>query len=416
MAISSSRRKDKPAQTVQRTQDRITKDLSESKVIETRVVVDIDTPILKTKQYIAGSDWEVTYYNQLASKSDTLGALDAHIDIMEQQYVEIKSFNLKITNPIPTDTMAEITGEASIVEFLPLIGDMFVATLVGDVKAIFTITGVNDKSYNLDRIYDVTFKLDSTEATNPDKFKTLKARTVRVLHYDATAVYSGTSPLLLEDNAIFKDYLESTFDNMADRYVQDFKDKTKRNLLIVDADGVSIMDQNVAYLFNQVTGRRYMVDFVIDDIHKSTIIDVLLNNTKEYLNDSVHPVLVPPSKGSNYGFRFRGLIGLSVTYVSALEDALRSTFRVNPTHSTLPTFKPLDNSYLFSEDFYSSKTGLSLIEELLLDVIDEKQLEQFKVSELVRAHYEYSATDQYMYVPFILYIMKYATYRIYSKG
>jgi len=417
MAISStSRIQPKQAQVVQREKDRVLKDLSESKVIDTRVVVDVDTSILKTKQYIDGSDWEVTYYNQLAAKSDTIGALDPTINVVEQQYVEINRFNLKTTSAIPSGKMGDITGDASVIDFLPLVGDMFTTTLIGNIRAIFTVTEVTDKSYNLDRIYDITFKLDSTEVTNPDKFVTLKSRTVRVLHYDAGAIYSGTDPILAADAMNAKDYLTNTFNHMADRYVQDFKMQSNRNLLIMTSDGVSVMDQNIAYLFNQMTDRKYTVDFVMDDIYKSTVIDILLNSTQEYLNDAVHPVLVPPAKGRNYGFRFRGLIGLSVSYVSSLQAAGQATFRFEPTHSTLPVFKPSDRSYLFSADFYNSKTGVSLIEELLLDAINDRQLVLTKVKELVTAHYSYSVADQYMYVPFILFIMKYYINRTYSRG
>jgi len=416
MAISSPKNSAKPAQAVQLEEDRIEKDLSSSKVIETRVVVDIDTSILKTKQYIEGSDWEVTYYNQLASKSDTIGSLDASIDTVEQQYVKIESLNIKTTSFIPSDKMTEITGEASIIEFLPIVGDMFAATLIGDIDAVFTVTEVRNKSYNLDRIYDIAFRLDSTEITNPDKVRILEQRTVRVLHYDKEATFSGTDPLLLSDDAEFKSQLETTFMHIADRYVDDFKMLSKRNFLIAEVDGITILDQNVTYLFNQMSDRRYGVDFVIDDTYKSTIIDIAINDTKEYLRDASHPKLVPPPTAINFGNRFRGLIGLSVSYVSSAENSSEESFIIKPTHSTLPSFKSSDSSYLFTRDFYDSKSGLSLIEELLTDAINWKQIEPEKLKALMEAHYDYTTYEKYLYVPFILFIMKSFIYRMYSKG
>jgi len=415
MAISS-RTKTVPAQEVQREEDRIAKDLSSSNVIETRVVVDIDTAIIKTKQYIEGSDWEVTYYNQLASKSDTIGSLDTSIDIVEQQYVKISELNIKVTSSIPTDKLSNITGEATITEFLPLVGDFFVATLVGDITAAFVITEVTSKSYNLDRIYDISFRLDSTEISNPDKIKILEERVVRNLIYDKESVFTGSDPLLITSDMEFKRFLLSVFDRIADRYVRDFKKQSLRNFLILSDNAIDLLDQNISYLFNQLTDRSYAVNYVVEDGVSDTIIGILLEGGTEYITNVKHPMFKSPPRGSNFDYRLRGMIGLNVDLIATIDEDESNIKFPRPNSDSLPKFLESDKSYLLSSEFYNGKSKLSLIEELLRDSIYDKQIEREKLRELITLHYEYNKTELYFYVPVLLYIIKSYVNYTYSKG
>ena len=408
MAISSSKRKQDADLT--NAKKVIKKKLDGSNHIDSRVVVDIDTAIIKTKRYIDGSDWEVTYYNLLVANHDMIGKIDTSIGNVEQQYTKISKLVLKVTSPIESTKLQDITGEATILDFTPSIGDAFVGTLIGDIKAVFNVTAVTEKSYNLDRVFDIEFKLEGTITTNPDLFGILDKRSVREYIYDKNAIYTTSDTLLLKSDYLFKDYITEKFTTTSKHYADTFTDSSTRNMLILNHNGSGYHDSVIAYLFNNIADKQFKTKFVESDCHKNTIVDILLEDTKEYLSTAKQPGYGSTKNTYGYGYRYRSIIGLPV---SNIIDEKGNIHIQNESDALYVGFR---ETYLFSKEFYSQGDNLPLLEELLLDILLGKQLEQSKVSTLLDKSFKFNNQEKYHYIPFVLLVLKYTMNTMHSKG
>lgn len=371
-----------------------------SKVIATKVVVDIDTPIIKTMRYVDGSTWVVDYFNQLSTSNDTISNLDTSLPNTEQQYEVVRNFELKVTTAIDPDTIANISGEAIVgYSIKPSVGDVFKVTLIGNRDALFRVTTVNKKTYNLKAMYTIEFRADTLYSDDPVKFKVLETRVVREFFFNKDSIYTTSDPILLKEDIVNYDTLLKYRHKLEEDYIRLFMGH--RGLLSYK-DGFTYTDTELADMFiSLVDSSRTPLVIEITALGKAyhnTVIDAILNRDKEALATVEHLAYTNTTDVTNdYAYRFRAMITKDVDLIiSGQGEAVD-----RPSNDLLPKFLLSDTSYLFSKEFYTDG-NVSTLESLLLDYLNSKEVNITPLVKLIKAVPTFSKSEAYNYTPFIL--------------
>lgn len=384
-------------------------DASIQKVIDTQVVVDIDTAIEKTRQYIDGSKWTIDYYRQILTAEDSTSNIDSVLPDVEQQYERVKQLVLTVTTPIDTNSLDKLEGEAVIDKIKPSVNDIIRTTLIDNREVLLRVTEVNDVSYNLKRLYNISFKIDAIYTLDPVKFKTLDSRVVKDYTYNLDSIYTMSDGILLDSNQAYYDYLYTEIPNVIDEYINRFK--SKRSLLLLDYDGIRYYDTVVTYLFRSLLTEYKEIRYVEDDLVKGTVVDYLLKGDLKRLHNSRQIGYGPTHKAmTDYNYRYRDILG---GYVHKITVESGETLRVN--NELLPKHLESDKSYLFTVDFYNNKSNLSLIESSLLKMIKGELINHDDIKKLLVSTIDFTDIESYLYTPFIILLAKYSMTKIFNK-
>jgi hypothetical protein len=369
------------------------------KEISSKVVVDVDTSIKKVNHYIDGYTQIVTYYNQLVSSTDYVTQIDGHIPVLEQQYIRIKQLPIKLEKPIDVTTESELKGTAILPpEIKPYQGDVIRFNLLNGRDTLFSITEIEENTYNIDKVYKVNFSMLELDYYSESLFKILDQRVVRDYTYDLDSQFYTSSTIFLDKQYTFREKLKKRYSILDKLYLKLFRGD--RDFIYVNHNGYNILDPYINKLYLKLTNDYKSIFSITIPSNRYTIIDILLNREIDTLPLIDNILYTPPS---NSDFRLREFVGLNINYVASISGQV---FRGNSYDGLLPEFTVSDNNYIFSNSFFNNK-DLSVIEYLTLQYLNNEILNSEKLEELVDKVLTFEKFDIYVYLPVILLLINY---------
>lgn len=188
------------------------------------ILYNKETPLNTILNTLSGYRWSVNYYNQLRDINDTLTQFDVTSSATIQKYNKIKNMLLYVQTPLGLDNAESLNGEALIRgDFLPNVHDVFIANLPGGRRAMFSVTNVEDKTSNLNKIYSITYSiLHYIDDKKSLLLKNLEHKVMKTYVYDNKHLSTRSSPLVLEATYRDKINLEDSYREMMEYYLKHF--------------------------------------------------------------------------------------------------------------------------------------------------------------------------------------------------
>ncbi|ANZ50253.1 putative virion structural protein [Erwinia phage vB_EamM_Phobos] len=154
-------------------------------------------------QYTSGSPWVVDYYRRLSGMNDPKQFFDPAVDNATQQFERIVGQVLRVGSALSWNQDSgnkefTVTGEATLSNtIIPTEGDVFVADMGDNRRAIFAVNTTTRLAYNKIATYQISYTL--IYETSPYTDQALADSTVRTFHYVADRAWVSEDTLLTPD-------------------------------------------------------------------------------------------------------------------------------------------------------------------------------------------------------------------------
>jgi len=195
------------------------------------------TSLLNIIKHRAGASWQpLGYYNQRLTRDSEVQGVAASLDPTFQSYIKIVNPELKVSSPLSANFDNETktttySGTATLMGFVPNIGDFFSADTGESVISLFRVTEVSQPSILRETVYEINYSLDTQDR---QKFDDLEKKTVRVYHYVEDFLNYGTSPLVLPQDYQNLVSLHAALPKWIARYLKWFFSQEYTTLLVPD--------------------------------------------------------------------------------------------------------------------------------------------------------------------------------------
>lgn len=364
----------------------------ETKELGVAIKYESEESITDMTDEVAGLPWTITYYNQIVDKNSVVGDLDINKPIATQSYREVADVVMKLDSSIDSVNSSEITGSGFIdIEDVVNVGDVIVARLHNDRLAMLNVSEVKPRSYELNTIYHISFKL-------------------------LTFVDNDDLPLYV--NLLDKIATESVFvdESLAEHTTKKVMDK---NTYMLIKGGLSTIDTIMTMYINKfysVTDRYFTLK-VNDDM----LID-------PYLNDFILKFFTPDDyrvldgierygagiDRERYLTIFDSLLGMAdINYISKLGFSLKK--RGFHNFHNYNSFKYevsidgdesiTDKNYFVPKEIYNGEVTDSF-DKLLQSYIKEQTVNIVTLNTELKRITEYTDMEAYFRVPILLVIFK----------
>lgn len=244
--------------------------------LQISTIYNNDVKLNRIVNYISGMKWSVTYFSQLLDVGETTRTPDKNIPVTSQQYRRINNFQIVLNSGLDQDAPDNISGNAVInMGISPLKDDVFIATLTGGRQAVFIITLVEMKKYNLHRVFDVEFKLFKFLDDDVDLYNMLLLKTVKELEFNRNHLTENTTPILevkdIEDRRVLKSKLNEIIKHYLINFVH-----SKSNVLSLP------VTSNSTYTDSMLN------DFLLDIIETDDFPEFLRLNRFDIKDEKIH--------------------------------------------------------------------------------------------------------------------------------
>lgn len=382
---------------------------------KTATLVDDDTPLTKVVRYIEGESWTVEYYNQIIGENDSTGVLDINLDDTMQQYTRINEMELKVNTPLDISQPDSATGSAIVYNgIIPQTGDMFKAVLAGNRATLLTVTEVDQLHYNNNNIYTINYKIDTFLDIDEIRYDNLLTKVVREYFFDSSYVLTESAPILLETEFVFKKKIEKLLSYLSDYYFKENMDKRLKTL-VIPVSGMKVSDPYIeSFMFKIInftssellSHLNRVSDSITLQLH-NTIWQVLLDKNISFL----YNVKKELKMITKHGIFINPI--LNSVLLSDVQHPLRLT---KVPDNLLPTYQTGDYTYLFTSKFYEGEVdpGLSVIENLVLDFLNNRELDRVKLDQLASTYMYWNNVEKFYYIPVMMILLKHYISRSYS--
>lgn len=376
-------------------------------VIETAVVVDEDVPVRKMLKYISGMNWTVTYYNSVKRKNEIIEPIDPDKRTIENQYTKIEKLTIKVTSALETETLDGLTGTAIIpVNIIPVVGDMFTARILSGEIGLFTITDVKERSYKLDRTFEINYKLTTTNLINSTLLEEVEQRVVQTFVYEDNVTLDNRNPLLMKDVDSFYREMKQKIKVLSTEYYHRYIADT--GYLCLEREDYTVYDGYIVSLFSDLSDLPNSMLFAntrIPETRKYPFTGLLVEGSalkyfKAGLRDNI------PVSGYQNG-RLREHYPTVLNKLVDVEE-YNDPIDISVSSDLLPKMDYGDYSYLYREN------GDTLFEIVLKSIVDGEELNYEDVRRLVEDSDNWNDEEFYWYGPLLLYIVIYTVSNIRS--
>lgn len=287
MPILEIDEKDKIYKTVQERKEN--KPFRTQEEMKTSVLFNKEAPLETIIRYPRGMNWEIDYFLQIRDLNDELIALDINLTPSVQKYNRINKLNLKLQTAISQDQIDSVSGEAIInAGFLPNMFDMFLATLMGGRQALFMVTDVQTRTYNIHKAYYVSFKIFSFVDDKPEIYNDLINKVMKEYVYDKDHLLDYSAPVILAQDYKTKLSLKDTLPEITDYYMEKFVNHDKRVIALPTNTSIYVDPYLNSFLFKiinhtdqEVFDKLQNIELSVTNNTPYTIWDLIIDrNTK----------------------------------------------------------------------------------------------------------------------------------------
>lgn len=389
---------------------------------KTSLLFNKEQDISTIAQYIKGMKWSVDYYYQIKNINDPSSILDINTPATIQKYVRINSLILILQTAVNQDTFDNITGEADInCGFLPYVNDVFRATMLGGREAIFTITSVDIKNYNLSPIYNIQFKilflldLDNTERYNDLQYKVMKNYV-----YDKDHLLDYGATIILASDYTKKLNYKKVIPELVEYYLDTFVNRDRKLIALPTNSSVYIDSMLTDFFFMLVTTND---SYKVNDVNRVdlalpnvgyTIWDVIIKRDINLLSKCTKDVafVYTPVTIANALTRNVAYVGVNF-FANKFSDSdpvsipdIRD-ISFTTSNPVMPPIGVLTQRYVFTDGLYnSSSTDCGLLEQLVLDYLKGNFLNTDSLDILVSEYQYWSTVEQFYFIPILITLLR----------
>ncbi len=360
---------------------------------------------------------------------------------------------------------------------VPNVGDMFVTEAGLGQMGIYVVKSVERKSFNMTAVYSIEFSLMVFVDRNSPRLVDLDTKTTQEYVFDKSRLVEGLAPSLQTKTYEQITDLKELYEKIVRFYFKTFYLKEYDTLVIPSqGTGIydsflvdfilKMVDTFDAYEIRLV--RNYATDaeqFLAQD----TFWTAMLNRDANILRHSNNYMALVQTKFFNYNSMFKGFRYSRLSYVvypsnadfsiinpnqldyvgdpllldygvfqdnvftaaplfkpealhtlveaktqgGMLSDILTNTTIVGNTN--IPIINPiLDNkTYILSSNFYSQTGGQTLLESLVSDYINRKQINVSNLLTCIKPYRSWGRLEQFYYLPMLIAIIKTAIIEAY---
>lgn len=402
--------------------------LEEKRVFRTQEEMKTSTLFHKEKQldtiiqYIRGMKWEIDYFLQLKDVNETLNLPDINLPPTVQKYNRINKLVITLQSAIQHDNIEAITGDAIVnAGFLPNVYDVFIAELTGGRQALFYITEVNTRTYNLHQAYYINFKLHCFLDTEPIIYNDLINKVMKEYTYDKEHLLDYSAPVILSQDYKSKINLKDQIPALLDYYLLNFVNHEKNVIAIPTKTNICTDTMLTDFLFKIVNTTDHIIleklsNFRLD-MYKTipySLWDVILKRDTNLLKRCVKDI------GFKYtAFTYDNVItkkmnALGINFIAnklqTISDKAQLQF-VDISNDKTPDYKPpfdnMDRKYVVSNSFYKREgTYNGLLEKVLMDYLESKLINSEELDILLSQYTTWDTYDQYYGIPILMVLIK----------
>ncbi len=406
--------------------------MPESNPYRTATIVNVDTPLNKMVGFIDGSKWTVDYYNLIRAEDDMVSPLDVNLPNTLAQYMKISNLDIHVTTPIDPSNHPEVSGVAYVtIGIVPSQGDVLKVVIGGGRSALLTVNRVDHKHYNLSDVYEIEYILDSFMDLDPNRLNTLEEKVVRRYVFDTSYIRTNSSPLILQDEAIFNGTLVRELEEIKKIFLNLTLDP-EQNFIRVPNQSLMSIDTGVQYCFQFISNLDDNKNLLIDSLSPSydnedsiwskiTMGDKRhLKYYQRYMNTNLTGLNSTSAIDGNYywgGVR-KVVVPTKELSINNLETPLITTeypraYNVSCYTVVAPEISilPITNgSYLFSENFYNGGYDtISILESLVMQRLNREQLNRCDLERVIEVCRYWSDLDSFYYLPVLMVLLKYGS-------
>ena len=399
--------------------------------------------------FLEGKKWTVDYYNQDLGTNDSGSLLDSALPAVLSPRTKILGMTLMVTESTDEALYASMTGSALFYagSIRPYVGDVFIVPILNKKLGIFQVSAVKTKTYVNKDMYEISYSIyiiDDTLATN-NFLAVLEASVNRRFKYNKDFMRNRSSVLFTEEEADRYNTIREHMGYIANKWVKTFRDY-RTNLITIKRQSKIYVDFNLEKFFISILDNKSVEDSPIyaNTIYSpfggrfdtDTILNLFLNKKNLKLSDVSKYVMKLCDMGViDYDLRGGDLSGLGfncmifvyrdncmlseIGNTGSCFSLLEFSESCSTTNSTLlPNIKEISKTskhYMFSENFYLNKReSISILEELLLDYIEDKDLDITKLFLLKNSVNSWNFLEQFYYIPMLYLLEKYYVEYAYS--
>lgn len=362
---------------------------------------------------IDGSTWKVDYYHLVNGTIDVNVLPDPNAPSPTVQYQKIKDLELKVQTSLPNDGEVDnLIGSSFILaNFKPVIGDFIVVTLANNKKAILIINKTERKTYVNKDIYLVEYKFFLYVDTNINYFNDIISNVTETL-------YSVNNKLVTKDVVLELLSFNRELDIIKRYYNYTFINKDL-NIPLMPNQLAKVFIPELDDLFITLAGapdETYSFSYRDKNKNPYTLINALLEANKDslafaeqkfnfYRYDTTQPSTLP------YGAMY--IDGLLSTIplghrTSIVNLTTEKSIYSEDTKKEIPDIEKVlitDSTFIFTTAFYDGVVeDMSILEKELYNFLVNGNF-TLKVKDLISSYKKWSKQEQYLYLPFLYFII-----------
>jgi hypothetical protein len=330
---------------------------------------------------------------------------------------------------------------------IPNVSDYFITDTADNQKAIFRITQVDRKTFNLDSAHAIEYELVGYVSQNQEIFDSLQTKTIRSYTFSKQRLVEGLSPTLKSEefeqvtnlNVLYRELTQYYFKTFFDRryftlvipgqmyafydpylvnyvlqIVDSFDAPEIRSIKQLPTDGDVYMKQSQFWelLMNKDYNGRRLCNQEMGFVHKhlfnqSTWLGGLLFSNIDYV---VYPTLPDTSTkiGQAHDIKTQSLEDLIVTtgFKGSLQNAIDNQYVTNAKTYELKHEVLTDNKYVLSQSFYDDLPNQSVLEILVKDYMKKQALDLNMLYAVCNQYRSWNRLDQFYYGPVLMTLIK----------
>jgi len=394
--------------------------------------------------YIGGQPWSVEYYRQILGADDPAQQHDSNYSPTIQHYELIHNLVFRVIDPIgggSTDTNNVSVLEGSsvyIAEVPPNPGDMFTVELLGNRPALFTVTSVTRRSYNLSSLYviDYTLVLFTDNTAGANELASLNEKVLREFYYsdESKKTIPGTELDCIKDLYVIKKglmdwymrlFIERESNTLLlpkqengryfDNYIAEYIVGTNNVMEIPEIANINLLENNHDHCMRRPTiwtalkyhdiRMLYHCDSIMGQLSVGRLQGYRYTNMMRYgwVDYIIYPIENNPTLA--YDNTCLEAEPLALNEVSSYGRDLSHLFQspTDPRHIPLVTE---DEFYVFRKEFYTGNGELTLFEQLTRDFISTGKCDSEKLLMVAQRYRDWGLLEQFYYIPILFTLIK----------
>jgi len=387
----------------------------------TSTIFNKDQDITTIEQYVSGQKWSVDYFVQVRDLNEAPLLPDINVPATRLKYNRINKLILHLQTALDQTDPNNVTGDAIInAGLVPNYGDVILATITGGREALFVVTLVEKKTYNLHEAYSITFKLYMFLDKEGVEYRDIVYKTLKEYYYDKDHLLDYSAPVILAQDYKKKLDLKSMPNRVVEHYFK-YMINPEKNVIAVPTLSSIFVDTLLNSFIYKIVNRDAVIsmfkitEFEIDlsETIKTTVWDAILYQDVNMLQECKRDIgfLYTPLVSANVTLRQAGYLGINyiandlagvTPEVPGLQDIKTAT--------TVTIEQPIlirDDNYIFSAAFYNQDiANCGILEQALLQYLRGEIVDASQLDIMLSQYTHWDTIDQYYLLPILLVLIQ----------